>query len=256
MLRMVPVPNASRDTISKKDSAFIPSPIQPNQLISDAEPGTGTTKCASPAQADGSSTPKKSVLLSQTNAKLMLRMEIVPNAIKDMTSKKDSASSLTLTTPDPLILDAVFGTGTIKCASPAQVDGSPMLMEPVCPYLTNAKLTPKMETVLNATKDMTSPKDNASSLPSTTPSPLTPDVDSGIGTNKSALNAPTSGPSTLRKSACQFLINVNHMTIMVPVLLVSRDTILRKECVSSLSLTTPSHLISDAVFGIGTTKNV
>ena len=56
-----------------------------SQLIQDVRPGIGTTKYAWPALTAGFSMLIVSVSLSQINAKLMLKMEIAPNAIKDTT---------------------------------------------------------------------------------------------------------------------------------------------------------------------------
>jgi hypothetical protein len=76
---------ASRDMTSKTANACSLTPTTPNPLIPDAEPGTGTTKNASPAQTDGSSTLKKFVLQFLTNAKLTLRTETAPLATTDTT---------------------------------------------------------------------------------------------------------------------------------------------------------------------------
>lgn len=67
-----------------KESVFILFQMKPNPLILGAEPGIGTTKFALPAQMDGSSMLIKFVLLYLINAKLMIQLEIVLNATKDM----------------------------------------------------------------------------------------------------------------------------------------------------------------------------
>ncbi len=59
----------------------------------------------------------------------------------------------------------------------------------------------------------------------------------------------------LTRSALLYLINARLMPLTVTAPSASRDTILRKENVSSQTLTTPSPLISDAPLGIGTTKS-
>lgn len=62
-----------------------PLPTLLNPQISDAEPGTGLTKFALLALTDGRSMLIRFVFLSPINAKLMLKMEIAPNASRDMT---------------------------------------------------------------------------------------------------------------------------------------------------------------------------
>jgi hypothetical protein len=46
----------------------------------------------------------------------MLTTEHAPHALKDMISRKDNASSLNQTTPNPLISDVEYGIGMVKFA--------------------------------------------------------------------------------------------------------------------------------------------
>ena len=59
---------ASRATTLRMDNACSHYQTTRNQLMPDAEPGTGITKLAFHAQMDGSSTIRRSVLLFLTNA--------------------------------------------------------------------------------------------------------------------------------------------------------------------------------------------
>jgi len=136
----------------------------------------------------------------------------------------ENVTSLNQTLPSLLILDVVFGIGITKFVSNAPTSGSSTLMESACPSLINVKLTLRMVPVLNATRAMTSKKDNACSLNPTRPNLLILDVEPGIGTNKSALNAPTNGSSTLRTSVFPSLTNAKPTTQMEPVLNASKDT--------------------------------
>jgi hypothetical protein len=61
-----------------------------------------------------------------------------------------------------------------------------MQTKSVSPFQIYARLTVRMETVLHASKDMTSNKENVSFLIPTTPSLLTLDAAHGLGTSKSA----------------------------------------------------------------------
>jgi hypothetical protein len=95
----------------------------------------------------------------------------------------------------------------------------------------------------------------ASSLHSTTLSPLILDVLPGIGTTKSVLHAQSNGLSTLIKSAFPFLINAPLTEMMELAFHASKDTISKKEPVFSPLSTTPSPLILDVLPGIGITKS-
>ena len=136
---------ASMDMTWKEDNVSSLTSTTPNQLMQDAELGTGKIKNVWPAQINGPSMLMDNAFPSLINAKLMLKMVTAPNASKATTSWKDNAFSLPSTTSNLLMTDAEHGTGTTKSALPALTDGSSMLMENACPYLVNAKLTLKME---------------------------------------------------------------------------------------------------------------
>ena len=85
---------------------------------------------------------------------------------------------------------------------------------------------------------------------------LTSDADYGTGITKNVLSAQTSGFSMLKESVFQYQTNAKFMLKTETVLNASRDTTLRKENASSLTLTMLIQLILDAGFGIGITKNV
>ena len=165
------------------------------------------------------------------------------------------AFSLNSTTPSHLIPDALPGIGTIKSVFPAPITGFSTEIRSVFQFLTNARLTQMMELVFHASRDTTLRKEPASSPHSTTLSLLTLDVPPGIGTTKSAFHALSNGPSMLIKSAFPFLTNALLTVTTEPAFHASRDTILKKEPVSSPHSTMPSLLILDVPPGIGTTKS-
>ena len=86
--------------------------------------------------------------------------------------------------------------------------------------------------------------------------PLIQDVEHGTGTIKSAFPAPKDGFSTTTKSVFPSLTNALQVTTKETALLASRDTILRKEPVSSQASITLIPLIQDAEHGTGITKSV
>jgi hypothetical protein len=111
------------------------------------------------------------------------------------------------------------------------------------------------ETALPATRDMTLTMVNASSLPPTTPTHLTSDVEHGTGTTKYAFNALTDGFSTPRKSVLLFPTFANQTMFQEPALPAMKVTILKTVNASSPPLTTPTHLTSDVEHGIGKTRS-
>ncbi len=113
-----------------------------------------------------------------------------------------------------------------------------------------------MEPAFHAIRDTTLRMVLAFTQLSTMPSPLIPDVPPGIGIIKSAFHAQMDGHSTQIKPAFQFLTNALLMVTTEPVFHASRDTILKKEPVSSPHSTMPSLLTLDAPPGIGTIKSV
>ena len=125
---------ASRDTILRAEPAFSLSSITPSQLTLDAEPGIGITKCALVAPKAGSSMPTKFAFLSLTNARLTMIVATALLATKDTTLRTEPASSPHSTTPSQLTLAALHGTGTIKCALPAQRTGFSILTRSVCRF--------------------------------------------------------------------------------------------------------------------------
>ena len=66
------------------ENVFSHFPTMPNQLIQDAELGTGIIKFVLLALMVGFSMLITLALLFQINVKLMLKMEIVLNVIRDM----------------------------------------------------------------------------------------------------------------------------------------------------------------------------
>ena len=246
---------ASRDMTSRKENASSLISTTPTPLIQDAVNGIGTTKSASLALTNGFSMLIKSVCQFLTNALLTMLQVPASLASRDMILKTENASSPTPTMPSLLILDAVNGIGTTKSASPALTNGFSTLTRFACQFLTNVPPTMPQELVLHASRDMTSRKENASSLISTTPTPLIQDAVNGIGTTKSASLALTNGFSMIIRSACQFLTNALLTMPLEPVLPASRDMTSRTENASSLNQTTPSLLILDVVSGIGATKS-
>ena len=167
----------------------------------------------------------------------------------------ESANSLPSITPSPPTSDVPLGIGTTKFALLAPNIGSSMLIKSVSPFLTNAKLTTKLEFVSHATKDMTSFRELVSSPHSTTPSPPTQDAVNGTGTTRFASNAQADGSSTLIKFASLSLIFVLLMMPQEPASHASRDMISSTEFVSSLHSTMPNPPTSDAHPGTGTIRS-
>jgi hypothetical protein len=99
----------------------------------------------------------------------------------------------------PLTSAAEFGTGTIKSAFNAQMDGLSMPIRSALPSVISAKPTTPLVFASLVSRDTTSRTEPAFSVPSTMPSPLTQDALPGIGTTKSALPAPRDGLSMLKR---------------------------------------------------------
>jgi hypothetical protein len=131
-----------------------------------------------------------------------------------------------------------------------------MLIRFVFQFLTNVLLTVIMEPVFHASRDTILRTELASSLHSTTLSPLIQDAPPGIGTIKSVSHAPRTGSSTEKRNVYQLLTNALLMPITEPVFHASRDTTLRMEPVSSPHSTTLNPLIPDVPLGIGIIKFV
>lgn len=74
-------------------NAFSRLPIMPTLLISDAEHGTGIIRYALLALRTGLLMLTKSAFLSLISVKVMMKLDIVPFAIKVMILKKDNAFS-------------------------------------------------------------------------------------------------------------------------------------------------------------------
>jgi hypothetical protein len=98
------------------DSACFHFPTMLIPLISDAEPGIGTTKSVYNAPTDGFLMLPKLVLLFLINVQLMMLVETVLLAIKVTTLLTDSVSSPLQTTLTHLISAVEIGTGAIKSA--------------------------------------------------------------------------------------------------------------------------------------------
>ncbi len=216
---------ASRATTLRMDNACSHYQTTRNQLMLDAEPGTGITKLAFHAQTDGSSMIRKSVLLFLTNAPPTIVLETASPAIRDTISRREPVSSPASTMPSPLIQDAAPGIGTTKFASLALRDGSSTTKRSAFQFLTNVLQAIRMETALPASRDMTLRTAPAFSLSSTMLTPLTQDVVPGTGIAKSAFPALKDGFSMRRKFAFPYLTNVLPMTTKETVLHASRDTI-------------------------------
>ena len=252
----VPAFHASRVTTLKKVLAFSLHSTTPSLLIPDVPPGIGTTKFALAAQRTGPSTLIKFAFQFLTNALLMLIMELVFHASRDMTLKKELVFSLHSTMLNPLTLDAPPGIGTIKFALLAPNTGFSMPTKSVSQFLTNAPPTEIMEPAFHASKDTILRTEPVFSHHSTMPSLLTLDVPPGIGTIKSALAALNTGFSMEIRSVFPFLTNALLMLTTVLVFHASKDTILRTEPVNSLHSTMLILLTLVALPGIGIIKSV
>jgi hypothetical protein len=202
---------ASKDTILRTVPAFSPHSTTLSPPIPDVLPGIGTTKSVSHALNTGLSMLTKSAFPFLINAPLTEMMELVFPASRDTILRTVPASSLHSTTPSPLILDVLPGIGTTKSVSHALNTGLSMLTKSAFPFLINAPLTEMMELVFPASRDTILRTVPASSLHSTTLSPLILDVLPGIGITKSAFHARLDGSSMLIRSVFQCLINALPM---------------------------------------------
>ena len=101
---------ATKDTTSTME--FVNLPLLRSHQMKDAEPGTGRTENAWPAQTTGSSTTKEFVCLFQINAKPLTGQEPVSHVTRDTTSRTEYVNWL----PLRLLLtpDVVSGTGTTR----------------------------------------------------------------------------------------------------------------------------------------------
>ena len=145
-------------------------------------------------------------------------MEPVLPASRAMILKMENAYYLILTMLNLQILDVVLGIGTIKFAWIALSDGYLMTRKHAFPFLIFAEHLVKMETVLLATKAITSESVNVSYLIITAPSLEILAVVFGILTSKFAWNALRDGTSTRRISALPFRTNVKLTLRMETVL--------------------------------------
>ena len=100
-----------------------------NLPILDVANGIGTTTSAWLVLVDGSSTMLEPAARSQNTVKSGTAMELALLAIRDMTLSMVLVSSLSQTTPDPVMLDVVNGTGTHKIVYHAQDTGPSMPIE-------------------------------------------------------------------------------------------------------------------------------
>ena len=121
---METVLHASRDTTSSTELVSSHPPTLLLPPISDVDRGTGTTKSALPAQRTGSSTPKTSASLFLINVRILIQLEPVLHATRDMISSTEPVNSPLSTMLSLLTLDVDHGTGTTKSALPAQRTGS------------------------------------------------------------------------------------------------------------------------------------
>ena len=108
--------HATKDMTSLRELVSSPHSTTPSLPTQDAANGTGTTRFASNAQADGSSTLIKFASLSLIFVLLMMPQEPASHASRDMISSTEFVSSLHSTMPNPPTSDAHPGTGTIRSA--------------------------------------------------------------------------------------------------------------------------------------------
>lgn len=164
-------------------------------------------------------------------------------------------SSLLQTPPVPQIWAVENGIGKTKNAFHAQRDGPSTQKISVFLLLINVLLVINLVSVHLATKDMISRMENVSTLCQMMPSLLTLDAVLGIGITKSVWHVLQDGSSTLKKDVWLFQINAEPILIMEIVLHATKDTILKKVNVCSLTPIMLNLPIWDAEPGIGTTKS-
>ena len=228
---------------------FVSSPPLKNLLIKDAEPGTGRTENALPAQITGSSTTWENVCLFPTNAIPSTGQEPVFHAMKDTTSTMEFAFLPLLRSL--LMRDAEPGTGKPENALPVLTTGSSTMLESVCPSQISARPSIGQEPVSHVMKDTTLTTEFASS-------PLlrnhpTWDVELGTGRTENVWPVPTTGFSTMLEFVCPYQINAKLSTGQEPVFHATRDTTSTMESVNWLPLR--PLLTPGVVFGTGTTRN-
>ena len=227
-----------------------------NQLIQDVPNGIGIIKFALNALKIGPSMLIKSVLLSLIFVLLMMQMELVPLASLVMTLSMEFVNFLHSIMLNPLTLDVLNGTGTIKSVSNAPKNGYSMLMESVSLSVINALLMMPTELVSLVIKDTTLSMEFVSSLPLTMLNLQIMAALNGTGTTKFVLNAQKIGSRMLMELVSLFLINVLLMMLQVLASHASRDMTLSMEFVSSHHSTTLSLQIQDVQLGTGTIKFV
>ena len=128
---------ASKVTILRTDPVFSLHSTMLIPQIPAVEFGTGTIKFVFHAPKDGSSTPTRFVHPFLTNAPHTTTTVLASPVSRVTTSRMVLVFSPHSTVPSPLILDAVFGIGTIKFVFPAPTDGFSMPTRSVLQYQTN-----------------------------------------------------------------------------------------------------------------------
>ena len=121
-------------------------------VTSDAPNGIGKTRFAWPVLRDGDSTPWEFVFLRMTSVWLLLTMEIVLNAIRDLLYRMDFVSFKKLLWK---IWAVLVGIGMLKFVYPALLDFSSTCRESVQRSILTVRTTLLRVFVLDATPDMT-----------------------------------------------------------------------------------------------------
>ena len=147
--------------------------------------------------------------------------------------------------------------GQKKAVLLAQIEASSTKMDCVLLLALNVTVSIRLlETVLPASLDMISFKENVFTHPPILPHQVTLDAELGTGTTKYVLLALKTGLSMLKKSVSLSLINVELMMLTDTVLNVTKVMILKKVNVFSLFPTMPNLPIKDVELGIGIIKFV
>ena len=177
--------NVIMDLTLKMEDVPSLNPTMPSQVTSDVEPGTGIIKYVFNAQATGFSTKTKSVSQLVISAKNKTMLENAPLATRVMILPMESVSFHHQIMLSLLISDVPLGTGITKFVFNALTTGFSMLTKNVSLFLTNAKVTTKMDHALHAIMATILLKENASSPNPTMLNQVTSVAELGTGTIKS-----------------------------------------------------------------------
>ena len=208
-------------------------------------------------QRDGTSIKITPAFLLVTSVPPGTKLQVL---VRPATMDPSSSMEIVLLMSIPVLyLNQTFYArpGQKKAVLLAQIEASSTKMDCVLLLALNVTVSIRLlETVLPASLDMISFKENVFTHPPILPHQVTLDAELGTGTTKYVLLALKTGLSMLKKSVSLSLINVELMMLTDTVLNVTKVMILKKVNVFSLFPTMPNLPIKDVELGIGIIKFV